>query len=156
MNYLPLYIKVGTAGAYSKSMVYEDAFDTKSSYGLWIKHIPYIIMPKIKEPIVQTWNDEDGDDVYLPLGGVKCEAYDLDVDFVFMSDFGDANIVIPRFVSRIKGKWLRLYDSYTKTVRDGVFVKKIDDVKYDRIGNKEVATIRVSFRVNNPNFDGGF
>lgn len=156
MDYLPLYIKVGTAGAYSKSMEYEEPFDTRSAYGLWIKHIPYMIMPQIKEPITQTWNDEDGDDVYLPLGGVKCEAYDLDVDFVFMSDFGDANIVIPRFVSRIKGKWLRLYDSYTRTVRDGVFVKKIDDTTFRSRKNKDIIKIRVKFRVNNPNFNGEF
>ena len=107
-TYLPFLIKVGQSGVYSDSMTYEEAFDTKEAFGLWIQHSPFLIRPKIKTPVVQSWLDEDGDDVYLPPSGVKHEAYSFDCSFVYFENDGMANVRIEQFIQRISGKWLKI------------------------------------------------
>lgn len=152
MDYLPLLIKVGKSGAYSKTMEYEDPFDTKESYGLLVKHTPFTIMPKTKVLISQTWNDENGDDVFLSDAGAKCEAYDWPVDFVYLENDGLAHTRITDFINRIHGKWLRIYDSYSKMTRDGVYVSEVNmEPRFKRRGNKDLVIFSVTFRVNNPN-----
>ena len=155
--YLPLYIKVGETGAFSKSMKYEDPFCTKDSYGLWIKHAPYTIRPKTKGLITQTWKDEDGDDVFLSYSGAKCEAYDWEVEFVYLENDGMANVRIADFVNRIRGKWLKIHDSYTQMTRTEVYVSDFDqEPQFLRRGNRDLVIFKVKFRVNNPNFEEVF
>lgn len=152
MDYLPLLIKVGKSGAYSKTMEYEDPFDTKESYGLWVKHTPFTVMPKTKVLISQTWNDENGDDVFLSDAGAKCEAYDWPVDFVYLENDGLAHKRITEFINRIHGKWLRIKDSYSKMTRDGVYVSEVNmEPRFKRRGDKDLVIFSVTFRVNNPN-----
>lgn len=152
MDYLPLLIKVGKSGAYSKTMEYEDPFDTKESYGLWVKHTPFTIMPKTKVLISQTWNDENGDDVFLSDAGAKCEAFDWPVDFVYLENDGLAHERITEFINRIHGKWLRIQDSYSNMTRDGVYVSEVNmEPRFKRRGNKDLVIFSVTFRVNNPN-----
>jgi hypothetical protein len=152
MKYLKLEIKVGKSGAYSKTMEYEDPFDTKESYGLWVKHTPFTVMPKTKVLISQTWNDENGDDVFLSDAGAKCEAYDWPVDFVYLENDGLAHERITEFINRIHGKWLRIYDSYSKMTRDGVYVSEVNtEPRFKRRGDKDLVIFSVTFRVNNPN-----
>lgn len=152
MDYLPLLIKVGKSGAYSKTMEYEDPFDTKESYGLWVKHTLFTVMPKTKVLISQTWNDEDGDDVFLSDAGAKCEAYDWPVDFVYLENDGLAHERITEFINRIHGKWLRIHDSYSKMTRDGVYVSEVNmEPRFKRRGDKDLVIFSVTFRVNNPN-----
>lgn len=155
--YLPLYIKVGETGAFRKSMTYEDPFCTKDSYGLWIKHTPFTIRPKTKGLIVQTWKDEDGDDVFLSTTGAKCEAYDWEVEFVYLQNDGMAHVRIADFVNRIRGKWLKIRDEYTKTTRTEVYVSEFDqEPQFHRRGNQDLVIFKVKFRVNNPNFEEVF
>lgn len=157
MNYLPLYIKVGKAGAYSKTMEYEDPFDTKDSFGLWVKHAPFTILPRTKGLISQTWKDEDGDDVFLSEAGAKCEAYDWKVDFIYLEKDGMAHVRIGDFVRRIRGKWLKIHDSYSKMTRDGVYVSEFDqEPRFKRRGDMDYVEFSVTFRVNNPNFEEVF
>lgn len=162
MDYLPLLIKVGKSGAYSKTMEYEDPFDTKDAYGIWVKHTPFTIMPKTKVLISQTWNDENGDDVFLSDAGAKCEAYDWPVDFVYLKNDSlendslenekSAHTRITDFIKRIHGKWLRIYDSYSKMTRDGVYVSEVNtEPRFKRRGDKDLVIFSVTFRVNNPN-----
>ena len=157
--YLPLYIKVAKnrGGAYRVNMDYEDPFDTKSSYGLWVKHAPFTIRPKTKNLVRQTWLDEDGDDVFLSEAGAKCEAYDWKVDFVYMENDGMAHVRIADFVNRINGKWLKIYDSYSKTTRSGVYVSEFDqEPRFKRRGDQDLVVFSVTFRVNNPDFEEVF
>lgn len=157
MTYLPLYIKVGKPGAYSKDMEYEDPFCTKDSYGLWIKHAPFTIRPKTKGLITQTWKDEDGDDVFLSVNGAKCEAYDWEVEFVYLHDDGMAHVRIADFVNRIKGKWLKIRDEYSKMTRTEVYVSEFDqEPRFKRRGDNDLVVFKVKFRVNNPNFEEVF
>lgn len=157
MEYLPLYIKVGRSGAYSKAMEYEDPFCTKDSYGLWIKHAPFTIRPKTKGLIVQTWKDEDGDDVFLSTTLAKSEAYDWEVEFVYLENDGMAHVRIADFVNRIRGRWLKIHDSYTKMTRTEVYVSEFDqEPQFQRRGDRDLVIFKVKFRVNNPNFEEVF
>lgn len=153
MDYLPLLIKVGKSGAYSKTMEYEAEFCTKEAYGLWIKHAPFSILPKSKVLVSHEWKDEDGEDVFLSEYGTKCEAYDWKVDFVYLENDGMAHVRIADFVNRIRGKWLRIHDSYSQTTRDGVYVSEFDqEPRFKRRGNNDLVIFSVTFRVNNPNY----
>ena len=157
--YLPLYIKAAKnrGGVYKDSIEYEDAFDTKASYGLWIKHVPFTIQPKTKSLIKQTWPDEDGDDVFLSESGAKREAYDWKIEFIYLQNDGMAHVRIADFVNRINGRWLKVHDSYTQTTRSGVYVSEFDpEPKFKRRGNQDFVTFSVTFRVNNPSFEEVF
>lgn len=150
--YKPFLIAVGEAGAYSDSMKYEKPFDTRESYGLWIKHVPYMMFPKVKDIVTQNWADEQGEDTWLPTAGIVNEAYDLSVDFVYLAKDGMANERIRAFIERIRGKWLKIHDGYTNIGRQGVYLQEFDqEPTFLRRGLRDVVIFKVSFRVNDPN-----
>lgn len=156
MKYQPFLIKVGQSGAYSDTMTYDAPFDTKD-YGLWIQHSPYYIQPSVKNAVTQTWNDEDGDDVYLSPDGVKFESYELSIDLVYYEKDGLANENIYKFVERIKGKWLKVYDAYTQMCRTGVYFVSVEEAsRFNRRGTHDTVIFTVNFKVNNPNFNDTF
>lgn len=149
--YQPLLISVGAAGCFSSSMTYSVPFDTNAQYGLVIKHAPFSIAPKPKNIITQSWKDEDGDDVFLP-GTITREAYDLELEFVYFQPDNDANSQIRKFVSDISGKWLKVYDTYTKIGRQAVYmVEADDDPQFRRREGRDCLVFKVKFRVNDPN-----
>lgn len=171
--YAPLKIKVGQSGAYSKSMTYDEPFCTKDEYALVIKHVPFTIRPAAKIPVKQTWKDQDGEDVYLA-PDTKYEAYDWECTFVYLSSYSSvegkgANECISEFVKRISGKWLKIHDSYTNTTRSGVYVKEFDpeprflrrqvriiEQGEELIEDRDLVIFKVTFRVNNPEFEEKF
>lgn len=150
MDYKPFLIAVGGPGAYSQGMSYEPAFDTLEEFGLYVKHTPFSFRPKVKNIISQTWLDEEGDDVYIP-ENITHEAYNLEVEFVYCGSNGDANEKILNFLDKIEGKWLQIYDSYTRQGRQAVYVESYsDEPKFFR-RKVDVIVFRVNFRVNDPN-----
>lgn len=150
-TYLPLLISVGKDGCYSSSMTYDRPFDTLLKYNLYIKHVPFTVMSKVKNIITQTWKDEDGDDVFIPENIVH-EAYDLELEFVYWDPTDSANAMIRQFIDEIKGKWLKVYDSYTKMGRQGVYVISADDdPRFLRREGRDCLVFNVKFRVNDPN-----
>lgn len=152
--YKPFLIAVGQAGAYSDNMNYEPVFDTLDSYGLWIKHVPLSLFPKIKDVVSQKWQDEQGDDVWLPPTGIMSESYDLSIDFVYYWNDGMAMQRIRDFIERIKGKWLKIYDTYSNTGRQGVFLQEFDaNPTYQRRGEHDTVILKVKFKVNDPSTD---
>lgn len=149
--YLPFLISVGQSGAFQDNMKYATPFDTKEEFGLWIKHVPFTPYPKNKELVTQSWADEQGEDVYLSPNGVMSEAYDLEVEFVYYASDGLANERIQAFIDRIKGKWLRIYDCYTRMGRQGVYLEEFgSDPTFQRRGLKDTVLFKVKFRVNDP------
>lgn len=156
MKYLPFLIKVGQSGAYSNTMTYSDAFDTKE-FGLWVQHAPYYISPKVKNAVTQTWADENGDDVYLSPNGVKFEAYEFAVDFVYLANDGMANTRISQLMEQICGKWLKVYDTYTQMCRNGVYLESIEEATdFRRRGLQDTVIFTAKFKVNFPTFDETF
>lgn len=60
-------ISIGKPGAYSANdNDYQKQIGVYKDYHILIKHSPFTVFPKIKEPVRQTWKDENGDDVWLP------------------------------------------------------------------------------------------
>lgn len=152
-NYLPLLIKVGHGGSYQPGDNYGNAFDTLKKYGLYIKHSPFGLAPKIKNIISQSWLDQDGDDVYIPRA-VTYEAYELNLEFVYCKGGearAEANAKIAAFIQEISGKWLQIYDSYTHQGRQAVYLESFDDdPKFQRRGNNDVIVFTAKFKVNDP------
>lgn len=165
-NYQPFLIAVGEAGSYKEEgMAYQAPFDTFNKYGLFIKHAPYKAFPQIKNLVTQDWPDENGEDVWLPKTGIVNKAYDFDVEFIYFADDGMATENIRAFANEIKGKWLQIYDTYTKMGRRGVYVSEFDadppfkrrkiNIPHIEDGIKheflDYVSFKVKFRVNDPN-----
>ena len=91
--YKPLYIKIGQSGAYSESIQYDRTIDTKDEFGLYVKSVPFIIQPQVKNIITQEWKDEDGEDTYIP-SVVTHKAYDFTIKFIYLWNDRMANVRI--------------------------------------------------------------
>lgn len=154
--YKPFYFQVGESGAYRTDMNYGNVRDTKE-FGLWMKHAPYAIFPKTKEAVVQTWKDEQGDDVFLPPGEALCASYEYTVEFTYIDNDGNATVNINNFRKTITNKWLIIGDDYTNTVRRAARVIEFDnDPKYVRRGDTVHVEFKVKFSINSPEVDATF
>lgn len=153
MEYLPLLIATSTTkGAWSQNLTYNRAFDTKRDFGLYIKHSPFSIMPKPKNIITQTWKDEDGDDVFIP-DQIFHEAYEMELEFIYLWEDHLANKRIHDFIETIEGRWLKMYETYTQQGRGGIYLIEADtDPTFKRRANDYVS-FKAKFRVNQPDLN---
>lgn len=148
--YKPLYIKIGQSGAYSESMQYDRTIDTKYDFGLYVKSVPFIIQPQVKNIITQEWKDEDGEDAYIP-SVVTHKAYDFTVEFIYLWNDGMANVRINQFIETIRGKWLKIYDTYTQTCRKGCYMVECNNSpSFKRRFDMDYVYFKVKFKCNFP------
>lgn len=150
--YLPLLIQRATTagGSFSESLVYEQPFDTKERFGLWIKHAPFTILPKPKNIVSQVWKDQDGEDVFIP-ETITHEAYDMKLEFVYMRNDGMALENIRNFINEIEGRWLKMYESYTRQGRQALYLSATEDEPtYRRRDTNNLVIFSATFRVNDP------
>lgn len=153
MIYKPLLISVSkTAGAFSDSLEYNPVFDTKERFGLYIKHSPFSLRPKPKNIISQKWQDEEGDDVYIP-DKVYHEPYEVELQFIYLRNDDFANENINAFIKEVEGKWLMIYDSYTRIGRQGVYMIECQDDPTFRRRDTDYVSFKVKFKVNDPDTD---
>ena len=152
--YLPLLIQTSkTTGAYSEDLLYNKPFNTLEKFGLYIKHSPFTLRPKPKNIITQTWKDSEGDDTYIP-SKIYHEAYEVELEFIYFRFDGMANVNILAFINAIEGKWLILYDYYTKIGRKAVYMTECDEEPtFKRRGLNDYAHFKVKFKVNEPDTD---
>lgn len=54
--------------------------ESVATWGVWCKDIPFKLYEKVKDPAKRSWNDEDGDDEYIPKEGLFMESYTMKVD----------------------------------------------------------------------------
>lgn len=149
-------IQVGNAGAWSDDpSQYTEHFGVFQRFGIYPKHVPYSIMKKIKSPIVQSWPDEEGDDVFLPVGadGAPATVHDstsYKVTFVYHKSSQEENIndTIDTFINLIRGRWLRIYDWYTQIGYDGVYLNETDDDPQFRRRDMETCIFELEFKIN--------
>lgn len=161
MEVKDFYIAIGQPGAYSASMEYSSPVAVYDTYGCLVKHAPYSLMSNIKNVVVQSWADEEGDDVYLPMSSdgrpaIVHDAVDYSVTFVFhhsnkvggvsMDDY--ANQQITRLVSAIEGRWLKIYDAYTGIGFDGVYLQDVDDDPRFIRRSHDTVIFELKFKVN--------
>lgn len=121
MDYKPLLIAVGTNDLRNTSYM---QYDTLEQWNCYVKSVPFNLFPKPKNISSQKWNDEDGDDEYIPTE-IKYEAYEMKIDFVYLGT--DANTDIYNFLNTITGKWLKIYDNYTGIGRQSVRLVSVED-----------------------------
>jgi hypothetical protein len=76
---------------------------------------------------------------------------------VYLQTDGQAHVRIAEFINRIRGKWLKIHDSYTNTTRVGAYVIECDeDPRFKRRSDKDLVVFKVKFKVNNPNYNEKF
>ena len=157
MDYKKLYIQQQT---YNGS-TYTDAgslVDTQASFNVVCKEFPFKVLPETKDPASRDWHDEDGEDTFIPSGGLKVKAYDLDATFLYVGSQSSMADDLSLFIKFIRGRnyggssLLAVYDEYTKTGRKGVYVKEVSDdfLLYDDANPDVVGEFKVKFRVTAP------
>lgn len=148
--YKPLYIKVGQSGVFSEDMQYSDPIDTRDAFGLWVKSVPFILQPPMKNIVTQEWKDMDGDDTYIP-NNPTIKSYEMVIELIYLWNDGMANVRINQFLDTIRGKWLKIYDSYTQTCRKGVYMTEIDNSPtFLRRKDRDYVYFKVKFKCNFP------
>lgn len=163
------FIAIGQPGAYSKSMVYDEIIALDRDFHIKIKHAPFSLMSKIKNVVVQSWKDEDGDDVFLPRvqgdtpgtykPAITHEAVEYNPTFVLYEPNNNdaiANRQIKAFIKKIEGRWLKIWDEYTQVGYEGVFLIDVDDdPKFKRRGHDQVV-FELNFKINGADIDAPF
>lgn len=163
--------RMGTDGGGSAYPVLESVSD----FGVWCKEIPFKLVEGVKEPAKRTWNDEHGDDEYIPSTGLWLSAYEMEVEFgckhvcnpfcIGRTDnIDDVREAVGDFIEYLRGAgMMRLYSSWTRIGRQDVrFVSVSDDAHWEpyqfsvmRGGRvvprkEEFAVFKVRFKVNDP------
>ena len=182
VEFKDFYIAIGQPGAYSKSMDYTTIDEETgevvpnvialwNDFGIRIKHAPYSPMAKIKNVVIQSWKDEDGDDVWLPRkieeisGGevaykpsITHEAVEYTAKFVIFGDKEtmDSNNKIRLLIDRIQGRWLKIWDKYTGMGFEGVYLLDVDDDPKFKRRNYDYIEFELKFRINGPSLDEPF
>lgn len=120
-------------------------------WGIWIKSIPFLLYPKMKEPAKRSWPDQNGDDEYLPESPVF-EAYTMNVDFVFIGERGTANSQIRSFMNYLsRDGEFSIYDTYSALGRTRVRYSSYSDKAFRRREEEnDVVQFTVTLKVNDP------
>lgn len=147
---------------YSTGTTPYPVYESVSQWGIFCKSIPFKIMEKVKEPAKRTWYDENGDDEYIPSGGLYLDAYTMKVEFackkigasnVFDSaEVADVRQKVGLFLSYLKtAGMIKLYSTYTRIGRQNVRLDSVaDDAKWKNDGGQEYLVFSVTFKVNDP------
>lgn len=157
MNYKKLLIQQQTVSGSTYTNV-GTVVDTQVAFNVVCQEFPFMYLPEIKDLASRDWFDEDGEDVYMPTGGLKFKAYDLDVTFLYVGSQEDMAADLNSFIKFLYGRnqngspWLAVYDEYTQTGRRGIYVKEIDNelIAYDSVNVEVIGQFKVKFRVTDP------
>lgn len=126
----------------------------KSSYddfGFAVREIPWPDV-ETQEPAKREWPGEHGEDVYIPASGLKLQAYDLEVQFLYKGDTGTVYAKYKALRDYLigAGGFLKIYDPYWKRGRQAVYARKFGELKPVRTNIDECLGIKVTFRVTDP------
>ncbi len=128
--------------------------DTLSSFGFATGEITW---PDAEtcEVASRVWPGEHGEDTYIPPGGLKLKAYDLEIELCYKGTPGSAYAAykaLRDYLTGIDGTGgeLKIYDPYWHVGRRGVYVKKIGNLSAARTNIDEVLSCTVTFHVSDP------
>lgn len=135
----------------------KDGSAVKSSlddFGFAVCDIPWPD-EEVQEVAVREWPGEHGEDAYIPPGGLKLQAYDVEIEFCYKGAVNTANTkynALRDYLMGIAGDGaeLRIYDPYWKRGRTNVYLKKISDRDPHRSNTDEVLKMKATFRVADP------
>ena len=140
--------------------------ESVSTWGIFCKDIPFKIFDKVKEPAKRTWNDQHGDDEYIPSTGLYLESYSMKVEFA-CKKIGSGNKYDSAAVNDVRQKvgvfleylrtsgMLKIYSSHTRIGRQNVRLESISEDgtwDIDDEGN-EFLIFEVTLKVNDPMTD---
>lgn len=142
MAYKPFLIKKLKEGS-----IVRDSME----WEILVKSFPFKLRPEMKEPSKRDWKDQNGDDEFI-LNTPVFKAYTMDVDFLFMGDFGNGNKKILDFIDYLTtdGEF-SVYDSYTGIGRTHIRYASMKESAFRRReGNNDVISFSITFKVNDP------
>lgn len=122
-----------------------------SDYGAVCTEFPFVVAGSVKDPYSYDWKDEDGIDVYIPAGGLKHDAFDIEFDVAAKGN--DLSSTIDTMVHDIAGLGLTtVANTYVGCSYSNAYYTGIKDKEffYDDNGER-VATFTLSFKVTNSN-----
>ena len=140
---------------YQKGKTESPTLDTKAQWSIVCKGFPFMPYGENKDLPTRDWADQDGEDTFFP-EEIKLKAYDIEVEFAYKGAIGTANSKIESFLDYLTGKGdtgtnLKVYDTYTKIGRQGVYYKSIDQDLFVRKSDEgDVVTFKITFRVTDP------
>ena len=127
------------------------AIDIFADWGIRIKSIPPKPYPNLKDIAKREWQDEQGDDEYIPPTPVYA-SQEVNVKFFYEGDLDSIAENITGFLEYIQSCELSFYDEYTG--RKGIFRYESysDEAVYHR--HEDALSFTVKFKINNPTLDG--
>lgn len=132
--------------------------DTQESFHVVCQECPFKKLPESKELAKRDWHDENGEDVYVPAEGLRFNAYDMSVTFLYVGSTEDMSQDLNDFIDFLYGRntngspFMSVYDEYTQTGRRGVYVKSVNNelLAYNDNTDGVIASFKVNFRVTDP------
>lgn len=135
----------------------KDGSAVKSSladFGFAVCDIPWPD-EEVQEVAVREWPGEHGEDAYIPPGGLKLQAYDVEIEFCYK---GAANTAYTKYKALRNyligasgdGAELKIYDPYWKKGRQKIYLKKLSDLKPFKTNIDEGLSTKATFRVTDP------
>ena len=132
----------------------KSVYESTNKWGVWCKDIPFKIFDKVKAPAKRTWNDEDGDDEYIPSDGLYLEAYMMKVEFGCKKTktISDVRTKVGEFLEYLRASGhMKMYSTYTRIGRQNVRLDSVsDNAKWKSDGESEFLIFEVTFKVNDP------
>ena len=143
MECYKVYIKQDKSGA--------SVVETIEDFGLYCVDIPFKPAGDVKDVASRDWKDENGVDEYIPAGGLKMSAYEIDVKFGYKGDKFGANEAISSLLSYLTTGYVSIYDTYTGIGRQKVrLVKLNDNADIVRDDDGDILIFSVTMRVCDP------
>ena len=108
--------------------------ESVATWGIFCKSIPFKVFDKAKAPAKRSWNDEDGDDEYIPSSGLFMEAYTMKVELACkkgsdsMASVDNVRTNIGNFLAYLRQSgMMKLYSSHTRIGRQNVRLESVGD-----------------------------
>lgn len=166
-DYKKFFIKQQTYDGSNYTDVDGSVKDIYDEFGIVCQDFPFKYFPEKKDPAKREWPDEDGEDVFIPSGGLKTSAFDIEVKFLYAGAVYGTDVAsnsttmyakIVNFIDFITCKdvggrvMLAMSDEYTGLAFQGVYVKEVGNelYEYNDVNLNGYAVFKVKFRVTDP------
>lgn len=136
--------------------------ESVATWGVWCKDIPFKLFDKVKEPPKRTWNDEHGDDEYIPSSGLFLEAYTMKVELGCkkidnsQASVDDVRDKVGEFMEYLRSAgMMNVYSSHTRIGRQNVRLESVPDSAKWKVEEDgfEWLIFEITLKVNDPMTD---
>lgn len=137
MSLLPTYIQTAT----------NEAVDITKQFGLYFQHGSLITFPEPKNIYTHKWADEGFDEVYIP-DSPTFKSFTIDLDFVYIGDYGTFNQTHRSFLDYIGVKEFSIYDDWQKAGLRLRYLSYKESDKYRQ--DRDIWQFTMKFAVDKP------